>query len=258
MPGTRAPERAQGIRSLATPRPWSGPVETAVRGARRRRLRVRGSTGAVRPAGAWALDGIDLDLPPGGGSAVVGPSGAGKSTVAAVLLRFLPYEGGSVTLDGVELAALTGEDVRRVVGLAAQDTHVFDTTLRENLLLARREATEAELRTALERARLWTGWTSYQTVSTPRSASTAPACPGVNGSAWASPASAGRFPGPRPRRARRAPGHADRRRADADLVELTRGQTTVMITHRLAGLETMDEIIVLDAGRVVERGTHAS
>ena len=85
----------------------------------------------------WALDGVDLDLPAGRRVGIVGPSGAGKSTLAAVLLRFLPYE-GSVTLDGVELATLAGDDVRRVVGLAAQDTHVFDTTLRENLLLARR------------------------------------------------------------------------------------------------------------------------
>ncbi len=72
--------------------------------------------------------------------AVVGPSGAGKSTLAGVLLRFLAYEDGSVTLDGVEIADLDGDECRRVVGLVSQDAHVFDSTLEENLRLARREA----------------------------------------------------------------------------------------------------------------------
>ncbi len=76
-----------------------------------------------------------------------------------MLLRFLPYE-GSVTLDGTELAEMSAEDVRHVVGLAAQDTHIFDTTLKENLLLARRDATEDELGAAIDRARLGPGWKS--------------------------------------------------------------------------------------------------
>ena len=88
------------------------------------------------------LDGIDLDLTPGRRVGIVGPSGAGKSTLASVLLRFVPYEEGSVVLDDVEMRDMAGEDVRKVVGLSAQDTHVFDTTLRENLLLARRDADE--------------------------------------------------------------------------------------------------------------------
>ncbi len=99
------------------------------------------------------LDGIDLDLAPGRRVAVIGASGAGKSTLAAVLLRFLDYE-GSVTLGGVELSALDGDAARTAIGLVAQDAHVFDTTVRENLLLARRDATEADLDAALARARL--------------------------------------------------------------------------------------------------------
>ena len=114
-------------------------------------LQVRGLR--ARYDGAWVLDGVDLDLSPGRRVAVIGPSGAGKSTLAAVLLRFLDYE-GSVTLGGVELSALDGDAARTAVGLVAQDAHVFDTTVRENLLLARRDANEAELDAALTHARL--------------------------------------------------------------------------------------------------------
>ena len=116
-------------------------------------LRATGLRARYGPAEPWALDGIDLDLQAGTRVAIVGPSGAGKSTLAAVLLRFLPYE-GRLTINGVDLATLAGEDVRRLVGLAAQDTHIFDTTLQENLLVARRDASEPDLRLALERSRL--------------------------------------------------------------------------------------------------------
>ena len=86
--------------------------------------------------------------------ALVGPSGAGKTTLAAVALRFLPYTAGSIALNGVEIAELSGEDCRRVIGLVSQDAHVFDNTLEENLRLARRDATSEQLREALSRARL--------------------------------------------------------------------------------------------------------
>ena len=73
---------------------------------------------------------------------MVGRSGAGKSTLADVLLRFLPYQGGSVTLDGIsDQPSCAGDDYRRVIGLVSQDAYVFDTTLEENLRLARRDAT---------------------------------------------------------------------------------------------------------------------
>ena len=117
-------------------------------------LRVRGLRARYSDDGPWALDGIDLDLSRGRRVAVVGPSGAGKSTLAAVLLRFLDYQDGSVTLGDVPIEALDGDAHRTVVGLVAQDAHVFDTSVRENLLLARRDATSADVATALTRARL--------------------------------------------------------------------------------------------------------
>ncbi|GAA1664656.1 hypothetical protein GCM10009830_07730 [Glycomyces endophyticus] len=104
--------------------------------------------GADRPA----IEGFDLKIQPGERVAVVGPSGSGKSTLAAVLMGFLPYE-GSLRFGGVELAEYDGDDVRRTVGLCSQDAHVFDTTLAENLRLARTGATDDEIVRALR----WAG-----------------------------------------------------------------------------------------------------
>ena len=118
------------------------------------RLKARGLCSRYPGQLGLALAGVDLDLGPGRRVAVIGPSGAGKSTLAAVLLRFLPYERGSVSLDGTELAALSGEDCRRCIGLVSQDAHVFDSTLRENLRLAKRDATERELEAVLRTVRL--------------------------------------------------------------------------------------------------------
>ena len=135
------------------PRPLSPPVAHTSH-----MLQVRGLRMRYGADGPWVLDGLDLELASGRTVAVVGPSGAGKSTLADVLLRFLPYEGGSVTLDGTPITELCGDDYRRTIGLVSQDAHVFDTTLDENLRLARRDATGAEMRRALQRARLldWT------------------------------------------------------------------------------------------------------
>ena len=205
-----------------------------------------------------ALDGVDLDLSPGRRVAVVGPSGAGKSTLAGVLLRFLPYEGGSVTLDGVEIAELDGDVSRRVVGLVSQDAHVFDSTLEENLRLARREATDRELDAALDAARLL-DWTrelpaGLQTEVGERGARMSG---GQRQRLAIARALLADFPVLDPRRARRAPRHRrPRMRSSPTCWTITEGRTTLLITHRLAGLEDVDEVLVLDRGRVLERGTH--
>ena len=103
---------------------------------------------------ADVLAGLSLDMPAGSRVVVTGPSGSGKSTLAAVLLRFLEPRGGEVLLDGVDLARLDGDQVRSVIGLLTQESHVFDTTIRENLLLAKPGASDLELWKALYRARL--------------------------------------------------------------------------------------------------------
>jgi ABC-type multidrug transport system fused ATPase/permease subunit len=174
-----------------------------------------------------------------------------------VLLRFLPYDEGSVTLDGVELAELDGDAIRRVVGLVAQDAHVFDNTLEENLRLAKREATEKELDGALGAARLL-DWTrelpaGLQTEVGERGARMSGGQRQRLAIARALLADFGVLILDEPGE------HLDTRTADAivaDLLAITEGRTTLLITHRLTGLEDVDEVLVLDHGRVLERGTH--
>jgi ABC-type multidrug transport system fused ATPase/permease subunit len=212
--------------------------------------------------GPWALDGVDLELSPGRRIAVIGASGAGKSTLAAVLTRLLAYQAGTITLAGVEpsrveLADLEGDDVRRIVGLVEQDAHVFDTSLRENLQLARRDATEGELRDALRRARLL-DWVE----TLPLGLDTAVGEHGaqLSGGQRQRLALARALVADFPILVLDEPGeHLDTATADAvtaDIVAVTEARSTLLITHRLTGLVTMDEVIVLDAGRVVEQGTH--
>ncbi|MEU1150155.1 thiol reductant ABC exporter subunit CydD [Streptomyces sp. NPDC005863] len=221
-------------------------------------LRVEGLRARYEGQDRDALAGVSLTLERGRRIAVVGPSGSGKSTLAQVLLRFLGTREGTYTLGGTDAAALDGDAVRRMVGLCAQDAHIFDSSVRENLLLAKKDATEAELRDALERARL-DGWAG----SLPDGLDT---LVGEHGA---------RLSGGQRQRLSLARAlladfpvlvldepaeHLDLPTADAltaDLLSATEGHTTLLITHRLAGLDAVDEVLVLDAGRVAQRGTYA-
>ncbi len=205
-----------------------------------------------------ALAGLDLTLEKGRRVAVVGASGSGKTTLAQVLLRFLDADAGSYTLAGVDAYALDGDDVRRLVGLCAQDAHLFDSSVRENLLLARKDATEDELRAALERARLL-DWAD----GLPDGLDTLVGEHGarLSGGQRQRLALARALLADFPVLVLDEPAeHLDLATADAltaDLLAATEGRTTLLITHRLAGLEDVDEVIVLDEGRVVQRGPYA-
>ncbi|MFE9440617.1 thiol reductant ABC exporter subunit CydD [Streptomyces sp. NPDC006602] len=215
---------------------------------------------AARHAGQGrdALAGLDLTLEEGRRIAVVGPSGSGKSTLAQVLLRFLDADAGSYTLGGVDACALDGDDVRRLVGLCAQDAHLFDSSVRENLLLARKDATEDELRDALRRARLL-DWAD----GLPDGLDTLVGEHGarLSGGQRQRLALARALLADFPVLVLDEPAeHLDLPTADAltaDLLAATEGRTTLLITHRLAGVEAVDEVVVLAAGRVVQRGSYA-
>jgi ATP-binding cassette subfamily C protein CydCD len=205
-----------------------------------------------------ALDGLDLTLGRGQRIAVVGPSGSGKTTLAQTLLRFLDAEAGSYTLAGVDARALAGDDVRRLVGLCAQDAHLFDSSVRENLLLARKDATEDQLRDVLRRARLLE-WADRL----PDGLDTLVGEHGarLSGGQRQRLALARALLADFPVLVLDEPAeHLDLPTADAltaDLLAATQGRTTLLITHRLAGLEAVDEVVVLDEGRVVQRGAYA-
>ncbi|MFF7330560.1 thiol reductant ABC exporter subunit CydD [Streptomyces sp. NPDC008150] len=205
-----------------------------------------------------ALAGLDVTLTQGRRIAVVGASGAGKTTLAQVLLRFLDADAGTYTLAGVDAYALDSDDVRRLVGLCAQDAHLFDSSVRENLLLARRGATDTELRDALARVRLL-DWVD----GLPAGLDTLVGEHGarLSGGQRQRLALARALLADFPVLVLDEPAeHLDLPTADAltaDLLAATEGRTTVLITHRLAGLADVDEVIVLDGGRAVQRGPYA-
>src|SRR5204862_3380577 len=116
---------------------------------------LEGVRARYAPGERPALDGVSLRIEPGRRVALVGPSGAGKTTVANLLLRFLDPEAGRVTLAGRDLREYRQEDVRRAIALAGQESYLFSTSIRENVRLARPEATDADLEQALRRAQIW-------------------------------------------------------------------------------------------------------
>ncbi|MGW2060265.1 thiol reductant ABC exporter subunit CydD [Streptomyces sp. NPDC001937] len=253
----RSAERVYEV--LDAPVPVHEPATPAEAPATPFPLEVRGLAARYSGASRDALDSVDLTLTAGRRIAVVGPSGSGKTTLAQVLLRFLDARAGTYRIGGVDASALDGDSVRRFVGLCAQDAHVFDSSIRENLRLARTVATDDELRAALARARLL-DWAE----ALPDGLDTLVGEHGarLSGGQRQRLALARALLADFPVLVLDEPAeHLDLATADAltaDLLVATRGRTTVLITHRLAGLEAVDEVLVMDAGRIVQRGPYAA
>ncbi|MYQ87879.1 MULTISPECIES: thiol reductant ABC exporter subunit CydD [unclassified Streptomyces] len=252
----RSAERVYEV--LDAPLPVHEPDSPAEAPASPFPLEVRGLSARYAGAARDALDAVDLTLTAGRRIAVVGSSGSGKTTLAQVLVRFLDARAGTYRIGGVEAGALEGDTVRRFVGLCAQDAHVFDSSIRENLRLARTGATDEELRAALGRARLL-DWAD----ALPEGLDTLVGEHGarLSGGQRQRLALARAILADFPVLVLDEPAeHLDLATADAltaDLLDATEGRTTVLITHRLHGLDAVDEVLVLEAGRVVQRGPYA-
>ncbi|MYQ48296.1 ATP-binding cassette domain-containing protein [Streptomyces sp. SID4985] len=207
--------------------------------------------------GGAVLDGIDLTVPAGSGLAVVGPTGAGKSTLGYLVPRLYDVTGGRVTLDGVDVCDLDFDTLARAVGVVSQETYLFHASVADNLRFAKPDATDEELHAAARAAQIHDHIAAlpdgYDTVV------------GERGH---------RFSGGEKQRLaiartilRNPPvlildeaTSALDTRTEAAVQEaidvLSADRTTITIAHRLSTVRDADQIVVLDSGRIAERGTH--
>ena len=214
---------------------------------------VRFSYEANRPI----LKGISFEVPAGKTVAVVGPSGAGKSTLSRILFRFYEIGGGSVTIDGQDIRAVTQDSLRRAIGMVPQDTVLFNDTIRYNIRYGRVEASDAEVAAAARMAQidafiqaLPEGYDTMvgerglklsggekQRVAIARTILKAPPILVLDEATSALDT------------------HTEKE-IQAALDQVSRDRTTIVIAHRLSTVIGADEIIVLEKGEIVERGRH--
>ncbi|BCL81869.1 thiol reductant ABC exporter subunit CydC [Ktedonobacteria bacterium brp13] len=203
------------------------------------------------------LQDVTFALPPNQCLAIVGPSGSGKSTLAQLLLRFWDYQQGEIKLGGYPLKAYQQDDLYTHLSVVEQDTHLFNTSIRENLMLARSDASEEEMIAAAKQAQL------HDFVQTlPRGYDTHVGEQGLrlSGGERQRVAIARAFLKDTPILILDEPTvnlDAITERAVMNAINALRnGRTTFLVTHRLVAMETVNEILVLREGRVAERGTH--
>ncbi|GEL16667.1 ABC transporter ATP-binding protein [Pseudonocardia asaccharolytica] len=210
-----------------------------------------------RPGGA-VLHGIDLDVGPGRLLALVGSSGAGKSTIASLVPRLYDVDSGAVELAGVDVRDLSFAALRGAVGVVTQDGHLFHDTIAANLRYAAPEATDDELRAAIARARL-----SALVDELPDGLETVVGERGYRlsgGERQRLTIARLLLAKPRVVILDEATAHLDSESeaaVQAALAEALDGRTAIVIAHRLSTIRAADEIAVVEAGRIVERGTHA-
>jgi ATP-binding cassette, subfamily B, bacterial len=208
-------------------------------------------------AGAWALSGIDLTIPAGTTTAVVGETGAGKTTLGYLVSRLYDVSRGALTIDGVDIRELTFASLAATVGVVSQETYLFHATVRDNLRFAKPDATDEEVEQAARAAQIHGLISSlpegYETLVGERGY---------------------RFSGGEKQRiaiarailrnppilvldeATSALDNQTERAVQEALARLVEGRTTIAIAHRLSTVRDADQIVVLDAGQVVETGTY--
>ena len=203
------------------------------------------------------LKGVSFEVPAGRSIAIVGPSGAGKSTISRLLFRFYDVGSGKITIDGTDISAVTQESVRALIGIVPQDTVLFNDTIAYNIRYGRPDASEEEVQRAADLAQIGPfirslpdGFDSMvgerglklsggekQRVAIARTILKAPPILVLDEATSALDT------------------HTEQEIQDAlDLV--SKGRTTLTIAHRLSTVVGADEIIVLKAGEIIERGTH--
>jgi len=211
-----------------------------------------------RPDGDWTLREISAQIPAGGRVALVGETGSGKTTLAYLIARLYEPERGRVTIDDHDIRDLTLASLAATVGLVSQETYLFHSSIRENLRFARPDATDQEIEQAARAAQI------HELIASLPDGYETPV--GERGY---------RFSGGEKQRiaiartvlrnppvlildeATSSLDTETERAVQAALDELSRGRTTIAIAHRLSTVRDADEILVLDHGQIVERGTHA-
>ncbi len=203
------------------------------------------------------IRGLTLDIRPGETIALVGPSGGGKSTTCALLPRFYDVDAGAITIDGQDVRDVTQKSLRESIGLVQQDVYLFDGTIAENIAYGCPEATAAEIRLAARRANIADFVESlpdgYETEVGERGSH-------LSGGQKQRIAIARVFLKNPPilifDEATSALDNESEQAVQESLEELSRGRTTLVIAHRLSTIRRADEIVTIEGGRVVERGTH--
>ena len=208
-------------------------------------------------AGRRILKGVSFEVPAGKTVAVVGPSGAGKSTISRLLFRFYELFAGRITIDGQDIAKVTQKSLRQAIGMVPQDTVLFNDTIRYNIRYGRWEASDAEVEQAARLAQidgfirlapkgyeaevgergLKLSGGEKQRVAIARTILKAPPILVLDEATSA------------------LDSHTEKEIQDA-LERVSKGRTTLVIAHRLSTIVGADEIIVLDQGEIVERGSH--
>ncbi|MCB8874348.1 thiol reductant ABC exporter subunit CydC [Acidisoma silvae] len=205
------------------------------------------------PHAPWALDGVTLAVPAGTSVGIVGPTGSGKTSLANLLLRFWDWEKGDVQIGGMPIRQLSGETVRGFCAVIAQQTHLFNTSIRENLHLAKPDATDAEMQAALRQAGIWD---EVQAMPDGLETMVGEVGTQLSGGQARRIAIARAFLKDAPILVLDEPTEgldalSERIVLDA-LAALMRGRTTLLITHRSQALRNVDRVLRMENGRVYE------